>query len=288
MATTRFAPSPTGALHLGHAYAAAFAAAHGRFLLRIEDLDAGRAREGHVAGIEADLAWLGLSWEQPVVRQSARGAAYAAALARLGAIGLLYPCFCTRRDIVGAASAPHGVEAVYPGTCRAPGAGGAARARAGEVHALRLDMAAAAARVGALAWEEQSAGVRAVDPGAHGDVVLRRKDGGAAYHLAVVVDDAAAGVTLVTRGVDLAAATGVQRVLQALLALPEPAYRHHALVVGADGARLAKRAGSAGLAGLRAAGVDGRALARDIVALAPGADGAICIEDGWAEARMAR
>ncbi len=261
----RFAPSPTGLLHLGHAFSAlmgfdAARAAGGVFRLRIEDLDAGRARRDFEAAIFEDLRWLGLSWPEPVMRQSARGAAYEAALARLGAMGLVYPCSCTRADIAAAGGAPQeGAEAgpPYPGTCR-PRTGG--RAAPGAPHALRLDMEAAAARAGALTFREVGAGPAgetgeiAAAPEAHGDVVLRRKDGAAAYHLAVVVDDAAEGVTHVTRGEDLFAATSVHRLLQALLGLPAPIYRHHRLIRDASGRRLAKRADDVSLAALRASG----------------------------------
>lgn len=276
----RFAPSPTGALHLGHAYAAIQAhdharAAGGRFLLRIEDIDGTRSREEHVAGILADLAWLGLSWDGPVVRQSQRLALYEAALARLRAAGLLYPCFCTRaaiaREIAESASAPHhGPDGpVYPGTCRALDPGDAAvRIAAGAPHAWRLRMEAALARmkaalerIGPLRWRDSEAGERLADPAAFGDVVLARKDAPASYHLAVTIDDAAQGVTDVVRGIDLFAATDIHRLLQALLDLPTPAYRHHALLVGPDGERLAKRNGAPALADLRGRGEDGRALA---------------------------
>lgn len=277
LATTRFAPSPTGALHLGHAYCALFAAARGqRFLLRIEDIDRGRSRPEHIAGIEADLAWLGLVWERPVWRQSGRLGVYAAALERLRGEGLLYPCFCTRADTAATASAPHGARAIYPGTCRALGATERARRLAAEPHAWRLDMAAAAAHAGPLSWRDAEAGRQTARPEAHGDIVLARKDVPASYHLAVTIDDAAQGVTLVTRGCDLFTATDVQRLLQALLGLPTPAYHHHPLLLGPDGARLAKRAGSPSLTSLRAGGVDPARLGRALMALAPAADGTIC------------
>lgn len=275
-ATTRFAPSPTGPLHLGHAYAALFAAGHGAMLLRHEDIDPGRARAEHIAGIEADLAWLGLDWPRPAWRQSARLPAYAAALDRLGADGLLYPCFCTRRDLAASASAPHAPEGtLYPGTCRTLSAAERARRIAAEPHAWRLDIATAVARAGPLEWHDLAAGPQNAEPLAFGDVVLARKDAPASYHLAVVIDDAAQGVTLVTRGRDLFAATHVQRLLQALLGLPAPAYHHHAVVVGPNGERLAKRHGAPTLGLLRAVGVDPARLARDLMALAPDAAGAI-------------
>ena len=262
---TRFAPSPTGRLHLGHAYAALFAAraaraVGGRFLLRIEDIDRTRARAAFEDAIFEDLAWLGLAWETPVRRQSEHMADYAAALARLDALGLVYPCFCTRaeiaREITSAAAAPHGGEAsLYPGTCRllAPDERSARRA-AGERYALRLDMAAAVARAGPLHWHDRGRGKMRVAAERHGDVVLARKELGTSYHLAVTVDDAIQGVTLVTRGEDLLGATDVHRLLQALLGLAVPDYRHHPLLCDAHGQRLAKRAGAATLAALRAAG----------------------------------
>ena len=266
---TRFAPSPTGRLHMGHAYAAIRAHDHargagGRFLLRIEDIDGTRSRDEHVAGILADLAWLGLAWDGPVLRQSTRLPAYAAALDRLRDAELLYPCFCTRADIAASASAPHhGPDGpVYPGTCRRLDAGVASqRIAAGVPHAWRLAMDAAAAAAGPLAWVDRDEGPQVADPRAFGDVVLARKDAPASYHLAVTIDDAWQGVTDVVRGRDLLRATDVHRLLQALLGLPTPTYLHHPLLVGADGERLAKRNGAPALADLRAAGEDGAALA---------------------------
>ncbi|SFS06021.1 tRNA glutamyl-Q(34) synthetase GluQRS [Sphingomonas jatrophae] len=262
MIVTRFAPSPTGRLHLGHAFSAM--RAHdfardrgGRFLLRIEDIDPGRTREAFVDGIGEDLRWLGLSWDGPVLRQSARLGLYADALAGLKARGLVYPCFCTRRDIAASTSAPHGPEgAIYPGTCRALAPDIAAtRIAAGEPHAWRLDMAAAAALAGTLRWEDHGCAITAA-PERFGDVVLARKDAPASYHLAVVIDDAAQGVTDIVRGADLFDATHVHRLLQALLGLPTPRYHHHPLLTGPDGRRLAKRDGAPPLADLRAAGAD--------------------------------
>jgi glutamyl-Q tRNA(Asp) synthetase len=261
MIVTRFAPSPTGHLHLGHAHAALFAwrrarAAGGRFLLRIEDIDRARCREEFVAGILEDLAWLGLDWDGDVRRQSAHFADYRAALARLDARGLLYPCFCTRADIARAQSAPHGPEGpVYPGTCRdlAPEAR-RRRIEAGEAYAWRLDTARAVAETGPLAWFDQAAGEVAADPRALGDVVLARKDIPASYHLAVTVDDAIQGVTLVTRGRDLFAATHIHRLLQALLGLPAPRWHHHALLTDAAGKRFAKRDRAPTLEALRESG----------------------------------
>lgn len=266
MHVERFAPSPTGRLHLGHAYSAlvgadAARAAGGRWLVRIEDLDQGRARPEFEAAIFEDLAWLGLDWPRPVMRQSERSAAYGAALQRLAALGLVYRCRCTRRDIQAAIDAPQegGPDGpVYPGTCRD------ADVPADEPAALRLDMAKAVALAGRLRFREIGAGPGgetgsiAVDPDiliqACGDVVLARKDAPAAYHLAVVLDDAAQSVTHVTRGEDLFAATPIHRLLQALLDLPAPVWRHHRLIRDEAGRRLAKRAGDVALAALREGG----------------------------------
>lgn len=266
--TTRFAPSPTGHLHLGHAHAALFAARAagpgGRFLLRIEDIDATRCRPLFTAAILEDLAWLGLAWEEPVRVQSRHFADYRAALDRLEAMGLLYPCFCTRAairaEIARSAAAPHPLAEgpdgpPYPGTCRAlDAAARAALIAAGRPYALRLDMRRAAAHAGDLAWHDEARGEVRATPGLFGDVVLARKETPASYHLAVTLDDALQGVTLVTRGEDLFAATHVHRLLQALLGLPTPRYHHHALLRGPDGRRLAKRDGAATLRALRAAG----------------------------------
>lgn len=269
---TRFAPSPTGDLHLGHAYSAVLAhyaarAAGGQYLIRIDDIDGSRSREEYVGASLADLAWLGLGWDSEPVRQSARLGDYAAALDALRARNLVYPCFCTRADIAASLSAPHGPSgAVYPGTCRTLSKTEQQRRLATEPHCWRLDMARAVTHVGALTWEEEGEGPRPADPLAHGDIVLARKDAPASYHLASTLDDAAMGVTHVIRGADLIAATDVHRLLQALLDLPTPLYRHHALVCGSDGKRLAKRDAAASLAALRATGVDGRALAADLLA----------------------
>jgi glutamyl-Q tRNA(Asp) synthetase len=269
---TRFAPSPTGDLHLGHAYSAVLAhdaarAAGGQYLIRIDDIDGSRSREEYVGASLADLAWLGLGWDSEPVRQSARLGDYAAALDTLRARNLVYPCFCTRADIAASLSAPHGPSgAVYPGTCRTLSKTEQQRRMAAEPHCWRLDMARAVTHVGALTWEEEGEGPRPADPLAHGDIVLARKDAPASYHLASTLDDAAMGVTHVIRGGDLIAATDVHRLLQALLDLPTPLYRHHALVCGSDGKRLAKRDAAASLAALRATGIDGRALAADLLA----------------------
>ena len=261
---TRFAPSPTGRLHLGHAVSAIrshdFARERGgRFVLRIEDIDGTRSRAEFVAGILEDLAWLGLGWDS-LVFQSARLATYEAALDRLKARGLVYPCFCTRAEIAASASAPQGdVGPAYPGTCR--GLSTAAIAERTGPCCWRLDMAKAVAETGALTWHDATVGEVVADPMPQGDVVLARKDAPASYHLAVTLDAAAQGVTDVVRGVDLFAATHVHRVLQALLGLPVPSYHHHPLVVDAEGRRLAKRDGAPALAAMRAAGEDGLALA---------------------------
>jgi glutamyl-Q tRNA(Asp) synthetase len=261
MYVTRFAPSPTGAMHLGNAFSALFGwrrarAQGGRFLLRIEDIDTVRCRPAHEAALIEDLHWLGIDWDGPVWRQSERLAVYADALAQLRAMGLVYPCFCTRADIAGAASAPQGPEGVvYPGTCRClPEAERAAR-MAGGGFAWRLDVAAALAQTGPLWWHDADAGRVAATPMARGDIVIARKGIGTSYHLAVVVDDAAQGVTEVVRGADLFEASHVQRLLQALLGLPVPAYCHHRLIADEAGKRLAKRDGAATIAGLRAQGV---------------------------------
>ena len=265
----RFAPSPTGRLHLGHAFSAITAhdaarAGAGRFLLRIEDIDAGRCRPEYEAGIVEDLAWLGLRWDAPPLRQSTRLPAHAEALARLRAMGLLYPCACTRTDIAAAMSAPQegaGAAAPYPGTCR----GREGVGDDGRPVALRLDMAQALRLAGPGLWFEElgagpdgETGRIALDPGALlatvGDVALARKDLGTSYHLAVVADDAWQGVTHVTRGRDLFAATPLHRLLQALLGLPSPRWRHHRLIRDAAGRRLAKRDDARALATLRSEG----------------------------------
>ena len=274
MIVSRFAPSPTGRLHLGHAYSALkaldFARARGgRFLLRIEDIDPGRSRQDHVAGIIEDLHWLGIGWDGEVVHQSQRLPLYAAALEQLKQAGLVYPCFCSRAEIAASAAAPQGdAGPVYPGTCRVLSAEERAVRMVVEAHCWRLDMAEAMATVstngekgmGDLWWHDAAAGRVRAEPAPHGDVVLARKDAPVSYHLAVTVDDAAQGVTDVVRGVDLFASTHVHRLLQALLGLPTPRYHHHALLTGADGRRLAKRDGSPGLADLRAGGADPVAL----------------------------
>jgi len=261
-AITRFAPSPTGHLHLGHAYSAMFAGSEaerlgGRLIVRIEDIDQTRCRP---AAIFEDLAWLGLSWEESVRRQSDHMNDYAGALERLEGMGVLYPCFCTRKDIqreiAGAANAPHGPDGpVYPGTCKALAKHERARRmNAGEPHAMRLDMVAAIEQTGPLSWNDGKAGTVEATPEIFGDVVLARKDTPTSYHLAVTLDDHLQDITLVTRGRDLFDATHVHRVLQELLGLSTPHYHHHELLVGADGKRFAKRDASLTLRALRAAG----------------------------------
>jgi glutamyl-Q tRNA(Asp) synthetase len=265
MTVTRFAPSPTGRLHLGHAHSALLGhrrarEASGRFLLRIEDIDRTRCRPEFTVGILEDLAWLGIDWDGEVRHQSRHMADYRDGLDRLEAIGLLYPCFCTRArikaEIERSGAAPHGPEGpLYPGTCRSlDPAARADRLAAGESHALRLDMAQARARVGALAWNDRRHGRRAAAPERFGDVVLGRKETPASYHLAVTLDDAHQGVSLVTRGEDLLAATDVHRLLQVLFALPTPDYEHHPLIVDTEGRRMAEREGAPTLASLREAG----------------------------------
>jgi glutamyl-Q tRNA(Asp) synthetase len=266
---TRFAPSPTGRLHLGHAYSAILAHDYARgrggtFLLRIEDIDPGRSRVEHVRGIVEDLAWLGLTWDAEIVCQSERLDLYAAALDGLKARGLVYPCFCTRSaiaaEIAASASAPHGPDGpLYPGTCRRIDPDERAQRMEAEPHAWRMNMKRAVATAPLLYWEDGDTEVRA-EPEVFGDVVLARKDAPVSYHLAVTVDDAAQGVTDVVRGRDLFAATDVHRLLQALMGLPTPHYRHHPLLIGADGRRLAKRNGAPSLAELRSGGADPLAL----------------------------
>lgn len=269
MFVTRFAPSPTGYLHLGHAFAAITAreaAQGGPFLLRIEDLDRSRCRESFVEAIAEDLHWLGLVWTEPVLRQSLRTDVYRSALEQLGRMDLVYPCFCTRAEVAAevarAAEAPHGPDGpIYPGTCRSLSAKmRRSREASGATFALRLDSQKAAERVGAIHFHE-AAGYPystyervSVIPLLFGDIVLARKDTPASYHLAVVVDDAAQGVTLVTRGRDLMPSTHVQRVLQSVLGLPSPKYAHHRLICESSGKKMSKRDGAQSVRSLRTAG----------------------------------
>jgi glutamyl-Q tRNA(Asp) synthetase len=286
----RFAPSPNGWLHAGHARSALLNRRFadrlgGTMLLRIEDIDLARTREAYVEGIREDLAWLGLRWPEPPLRQSARFAAYGAAAGRLFAMGLLYPCTCSRGDIrrtwerrpEAGLSPPRDPDGspLYPGTCR-PAAGAREGRRpgdGGDPVAWRLDMAAALReRPAPAAWrvfdDALATRTRTGDPAVWGDVVLLRKDFPASYHIAVVVDDAEQQVTHVVRGRDLEAATPLHRLLQDLLGLPAPAYHHHALLVGGDGLKLAKSRGSPALRDLRAAGLSPRDVA--LAALAGG------------------
>lgn len=266
MIRTRFAPSPNGPLHLGHAFAAVTAhdlarARGGEFLLRIEDIDGARSRPEFVEDFLDDLRWLGLQWDGDAVFQSARLASYAAAGERLKAMGLLYPCRCTRAETAAAAKAsdmatgPDGP--IYPGTCRG-------RDVDPEGAAWRLDIEKAMAAAGPLCWGDERAGQQQATPRIFGDVVLLRKDMPASYHLAATLDDAADGITLVTRGADLFAASHIHRLLQALLGLPVPQWHHHGLLVEADGRKLAKRRGSPSLADRRRGGENGRALAESL------------------------
>ncbi|HET9428770.1 MAG TPA: tRNA glutamyl-Q(34) synthetase GluQRS [Allosphingosinicella sp.] len=270
---TRFAPSPTGRLHVGHAYSALLA--HdlardhgGAFLLRIEDIDPGRARAEHVDSILADLLWLGLEWDGEIVYQSERLDLYAEALERLKQAHLVYPCFCTRAEvaaeIAASAAAPHGPDGpIYPGTCRRLSPDERAKRIEQQAHAWRLDMKRAIDRAGPLVWREGEQEIVA-EPMSFGDVVLARKDAPASYHLAVTVDDAAQEITDIVRGRDLQPSTHVHRLLQATLDLPSPIYHHHALLLDAEGRRLAKRHGAPSLADLRAGGMDPAALVRQL------------------------
>lgn len=264
MITTRFAPSPTGYLHLGHAYAAFNAwkrarQAGGRFLLRLEDIDPNRCRPEFAAAVVQDLRWLGLDWDGPVRVQSQHLADYRAVLGALSGQGLVYPCFCTRADIAASAAAPHAPDGalLYPGTCRRLSAVERAdRIGAGEPFSLRLDMAAAF-RPG-LSYQEEEEGRIACHPERFGDVVLARKDAPASYHLCVTHDDALNGVTLVTRGQDLRPSTDLHRLLQTLMGWPEPVYAHHRLMMDKTGRRLAKRDKAATLRSLRTGNVPAR------------------------------
>jgi glutamyl-Q tRNA(Asp) synthetase len=264
LTTARFAPSPSGRLHLGHAYSAALGRQAGdRFRLRIEDLDPCRCRPEFVDGIFEDVRWLGISWDGEVLVQSARTQLYAEALKRLRGMGLVYACFCTRADIAQSLTAPHGdAGGAYPGTCR--GLPDDPQRQTTTPHSWRLDSAKALAKAGLPSWTEHDGARFPAKAGDIGDAILARKDAPSSYHLACVVDDAASGVDLVVRGADLRPSTPVQRLLQVLLGLPEPEYLHHPLVLHADGRRLAKRDLAPTLAAMRAAGVDGQALASDL------------------------
>lgn len=262
MIVTRFAPSPNGHLHLGHAFAAITAhdlarERDGRFLLRIEDIDGARSRPELAEEFRRDLEWLGLEWDE-VPAQSTRLESYRAAADDLLSRGLLYPCTCTRKEIEALKPrlGPDGM--VYPGTCKGR------LLNPDRPAALRLDMDRALEQVGELNWHDELAGERTCDPAQFGDVVLVRKEEPASYHLAATLDDAADGVTLVTRGADLFAATHIHRLLQALLGLPVPDWHHHALLLDEAGTKLAKRRNSPSLAELRNNGEDGPLLARQL------------------------
>lgn len=260
--TTRFAPSPNGQLHIGHAFSALCAhdfvrAVGGAFHLRIEDIDGTRSRPEHIEAIEEDLRWLGLDWDGPVIFQSQRVDFYTEALDRLKAMGLVYRCWCTRSEIAEVLkqrSVPHGPDGpVYPGICRGI-------ERSGDGYCWRLDMQAAATIAGPLGWTDLAAGPQQADPMLFGDIILWRKDAPASYHLAATLDDAAGGISHVVRGQDLFAYTSIHRLLQKLLKLPEPLYWHHPLLLDDKGEKLAKSRLSEPLAKLRAEGVDGPSL----------------------------
>lgn len=261
MTITRFAPSPTGKLHLGHAFAAKVAhdfarKQNGRFVVRFEDIDHTRVRAEYYQEILADLQWLGLTWDGEPWKQLDRLDHYQAALDQLKALGVIYPCYCTRREIetelANLTHAPHGPGGpLYPGTCRA-----FKKPPSDREPAWRLDAAKAASLTGPLTFQDQIHGKIKADPGLLGDVILARKDIGTSYHLAVVIDDAAQEITHVTRGEDLLGSTHIHRVLQALLNLPEPAYLHHQLILDDSGQRLAKRHDALAIATLRERGED--------------------------------
>jgi len=271
----RFAPSPTGRLHIGHGWSALMAmdmarTAGGVMRLRIEDIDGTRSRPEHVEAIVEDLRWLGVEWDGDIVFQSQRLAHYEAALDRLREQGLVYPCFCTRAEIAAeiaaSGSAPHGTEGpTYPGTCRHLSVGTRAeRLARGDAHCWRIDMEQAVERGGALVWNDMDAGEVVARPELAGDVVLARKDAPTSYHLAATLDDADMGITHVLRGDDLRTATDIHRLLQALLGLPVPYYGFHRLLVDQHGKRLAKRSASISLAELRDQGVNPAQLRYDL------------------------
>ena len=259
MTVTRFAPSPNGPLHLGHAFSAIVAhdlarEERGRFLLRIEDIDGPRSRPELTDEFRRDLEWLGLEWEE-VPAQSTRLTTYDAAARNLLDRGLLYPCTCTRADIEALKPRLGSQGAIYPGTCKG------SVVDPGKPAALRLDIDRAMSESGQLLWEDALAGQQVADPREGGDVVIVRKDAPASYHLAATLDDAADGVTKVTRGADLFDATHIHRLLQALLGLPVPLWYHHGLLTDESGQKLAKRRGSPSLADRRRSGENGQALA---------------------------
>ena len=260
--TTRFAPSPTGYLHLGHAYAAIFAAnraleVNGQFVLRIEDIDEVRSSLEFETEIFRDLSWLGVKWGSPVRRQSEHLSTYQAALEHLGDLNLLYPCFCSRKDIVreiaNISHAPHGPEGfIYPGTCKNLDSLKIEELIAsGAPYAMRLNMNRAISMTGTLTWRDRRKGVQVAKPNKFGDIVLARKDISTSYHLAVTVDDHIQGVSLVTRGADLFEASHIHRLLQALLGFNVPDYEHHKVIVDRKGKRFSKRDGGARLSDFR-------------------------------------
>jgi glutamyl-Q tRNA(Asp) synthetase len=266
VAVTRFAPSPNGLLHVGHAFSALCAhdfarSFGGKFHLRIEDIDGTRSRPEHVEAIFEDMRWLGLDWDGEVIFQSQRVSGYLEAMERLKAMGLVYRCWCTRSEIADALKSrnvTHGPDGpVYPGTCRGI-------ERLGDDFCWRLDMAAAVALAGSLVWTDLAVGKQQADPMQFGDVVLWRKDAPASYHLAATLDDAADGINQVVRGMDLFAYTSIHRLLQALFDLPEPTYWHHPLLLDDKGEKLAKSRLSEPLAKLREQGVDGPALVEQL------------------------
>ncbi len=279
---TRFAPSPTGFLHLGTAFSALYAfdklmTVGGDFILRIEDIDQGRCRPEYEAAILEDLEWLGLRWEEPVLRQSERGEVYASALETLSTLGVTYPCFCTRKEIEQEAArslnAPHGPEGIlYPGTCRSLSHEHALeRLAAGERAVIRLNMAKARALVGGdIYFEEIGCGPHGENgtvlctPEALGDFVLARKDIGTSYHLSAVTDDALQNINLVARGEDLFHATSIHRLLQELLGLPAPVYDHHRLILAEDGRRLSKRDQDKSIRSLRSEGFSPQSIRKEL------------------------
>jgi len=270
---TRFAPSPNGLLHPGHAYAAMMAhdfarERGGAFLLRIEDIDGTRSRPDHIAAIIEDMEWLGLRWDGEPIYQSRRLDSYQAGFDRLAALGLVYPCFCTRAEIACALKTQpvrHGPDGpVYPGTCRTLGFTRAAERAADEPHCWRIDMKRAVEQAGPLEWQEAGRGAILADPLAFGDIVIVRKDAPASYHLAATLDDARDGISHIVRGADLFAYTAIHRLLQSLLSLPVPEYRHHGLLVDEAGEKLAKSRHSATLRALAATGMDGRAFVDEL------------------------
>lgn len=276
---TRFAPSPTGLLHVGNAYSALQCRQwadrhHAELLLRIEDIDTTRCRDEYTDAIIEDLAWLGLTWKAPVRRQSEHAADYAKALTRLRDMGVVYPCFCTRgdirREIERMGMAPHAGEHAehYPGTCRNLAIGHQQQRMVRQSYAWRLDAAKAMAVAGpVLTWQDGQGRSHPVHIGS--DVIVGRKDIAFSYHLAVVVDDALQGITHVIRGQDLADSTGIHRLLQSLLDLPAPTYIHHELLLDAEGRRLAKRDRSTTLRSLREAGASPAALCDYLLSQAP-------------------